>query len=305
MGWLSSGESASDVRRRYDNRIEHFIRRQNGPRGSFLHPEEPLDALFAWIEGALREREMLQNTVLHNTKTIHDYESDIQDLNAKLGRLKTSLANSETRGRDIEARNKALREKHMDETAKLVSQHANSMRDTVNKYTNQIKTMAANHDAQRQKTKKDHDAYIVQLKREHEVQIAKKMIEIKQLVGQLLVNQDEDRAWPDNKLKIKFQTLQQIIGSVTSPNKNKELKLPKNMEPGPELDPTSFIASAGSSKFKFLLRSGIWEILHQQFFSAPFGFGAFGLGQAQREVLDAYFPWRKIFDTPSEAGKDY
>jgi hypothetical protein len=295
-------ESASEVRNRYDSRIRNFMRCQNGPRGSRFNREEPIDALLSWIEGILRERETMQDTLTQNAKKIHEVESDVQDLNTKLGRLKTSLANAENRGKEMEARNKAMREKHIDDTAKLELQHVNSMRDTVNRFTNQIKAMTASYDAERRKTKKNHDDQVVQLRREHKVEIDKKNVEIGQVVGQLLVNQDEDRAWPDNKLKVKFDELQQIIGSVTSPKQNNALRLPKNIAPGPELDPTGFIARAGSSKFKFLLRSGIWEILNQQFFSQPFGFGAFGLGHDQREVLDVHFPWRKIFDTPADTG---
>jgi hypothetical protein len=262
-----------------------------------------MDVLFAWVEGALRERETLQNTVQQNAKTIHDHESEIQDLQSQVGRLKTSLTNSDTRVRDMEAQNKALRAKHVDELGKLSSQHANSMRDTVNKYTTQVRTLNATHEAQRLKTKKDHEAFIAHRDREHKVKMAEKAKEINQLVGQLLVNQDEDRAWPDNKLKKRYQEVQSIIESITSPNKNKEFNIPKNLEPGSELDPTSFIASAGHHKFHFLLKSGIWEILRTQFFSVPFGFGAFGMGYAQRDALDSYFPWRKMFDTSSEPGR--
>jgi hypothetical protein len=262
-----------------------------------------MDVLFPWVEGALRERETLQSTVLQNTKTIHDHESEIQDLQSKVGGLKTNLAKSEARVWDMDAQNKALRAKHVDELGKLSSQHANSMRDTVNKYTTQIRTMNATYETQRQKTRKDHEAFITQQDREHKVKMAEKAKEINQLVGQLLVNQDEDRAWPDNKLKKRYQEVQSIIESITSPNKNKEFNIPKNLEPGPELDPTNFIASAGHHKFHFLLKSGIWEILRTQFFSMPFGFGAFGVGYAQRDALDSYFPWRKMFVTSSEPGR--
>lgn len=91
--------------------------------------------------------------------------------------------------------------------------------------------MARAHKTQRAKTEADHDAEILQLNQEHSVRIGKKTKEINQLVGRPLVIQDGDTAWPDNKTKIKYQALEQMI-TATSPNKNKKLTLPKDSELG-------------------------------------------------------------------------
>jgi hypothetical protein len=314
MVWLTRGESASSVRHTYDKRIDHFVRRHDGPRGSFVGGEEPLDRLFGWVEGVLRDQATLEVTESQQAATIRRQESDINHLNQTLSRLRTDLSKSNSDCQDLTARNKTLQQNQLNETTRLTSEHARTMRDTVDRYnhttytlkqehSSTIRTLKANYEAITQKLDKDHRASTTSLKKDHQKEISKKDKEIDDLVGQLMVNQDEDRAWADNKLKRQFLDVQRLVDTITSPN-NKELNLPKDKTPGHELDPTDFMTRAQRGKFHFLLKSKTWEILREQFFSAPFGFGAFGVGGAQRDILDVYFPWQKIFDSDSGSGTE-
>jgi hypothetical protein len=116
--------------------------------------------------------------------------------------------------------------------------------------------------------------------------------EVKRLVGQLLVNQDDNASWTDDKLKFRFQQLQNSINSLVSP-RNKEFRVP----PGSQLDsldPTGFLGRATTSKAHFLLQSTIWSILHENFFSAPFGFGIVGDGGGHEKLLEVYLVWARL-----------
>ena len=164
-----------------------------------------------------------------------------------------------------------------------------------NHYVDEIARLTMEHSDSMSSVVQDYDNRIVELERTHTAEVGK-------LVGQLLVNQDDNQGWPDDKLKLKFRELQRLVESVTSPH-NKEFVVPPNQQLGFHLDPTNFISRAGRWKYHFVLKSTIWTIFREQFFSAPFGFGALGPDKAQRELMDVYAAWRRLFSGDNRTGK--
>ncbi|KAF2813600.1 uncharacterized protein BDZ99DRAFT_412441 [Mytilinidion resinicola] len=139
------------------------------------------------------------------------------------------------------------------------------------------------------------DSEAAQLRWEYEQKEQERKEQEKRLVGQLLTSQNDNEAWPDDKLKYKFSELRQLIDSTTSP-RNKEFRIPDGHSLGFRLDPTNFSTRVGSGKSHYLLKSAIWKILQEQFFSIPFGFGVFGPEKAPAELMKVYFTWRELFD---------
>jgi hypothetical protein len=296
-------ESGWRVRNQYEKRIKDFVRQQHGPRGS-RPGDDALQSLLIWVDNVIQERRTLQTTLSERDTAITVKDTEIRGLTTALSGSRSDTANAEAGIRDLQAQGKLMQEKHVEDLTRLSSQHQDNMKDTVTKYNNQISTLHSNHNDANKRSEQKHRTSVAQLVKQHEAEIAKYKYENKELVGQLLVNQDKDRAWPDNKVKMGFQDIQRQIEAITSPNVNKQFLLLKNVEPGSDLDPTHFIARAGRYKFHFLLRSNIWEILRQQFFSAPFGFGAFGTGSAPQRVWMTYFPWKDLFNLSAGSGKN-
>ena len=158
---------------------------------------------------------------------------------------------------------------------------------------NDNRTMQTRHQEELDDLKNRHSTVIKREKNAHGN-------EVKRLVGQLLVNQDDNTSWTDDKLKFRFQQLQNAINSLVSP-RNKEFRVPQGTRLG-DLDPTGFLQRASTSKVHFLLQSTIWAILYDNFFSMPFGFGIAGHGVGQKKLLDMYLSWAKLVGGVSSDG---
>lgn len=170
------------------------------------------------------------------------------------------------------------------------------------KYSQHVEAIKTEHSRDVNAIKSEHSRHVEAIETKYNGQVSQLEKEINKLVGQLLVNQDSNHGWPDDKLKLKFKELQRLIESLTSP-RNKELLIPPNQQLGLHLDPTNFLGRAGREKSHFMLKSIIWTILEEQFFAAPFGFGALGPVKGQRELLDVYLQWRKLFDEHAATGE--
>jgi len=117
--------------------------------------------------------------------------------------------------------------------------------------------------------------------------------EVKKLVGQLLVNQDDNLGWTDDKLKFRYRQLQDAIKRLVSPS-NREMRLPSGSQLGQDLDPTRFLTRTNNNNIHFLLQSTLWAILYKHLFLTPFGFGILGQGKGQRKLIDMYISWSEL-----------
>jgi hypothetical protein len=207
-----------------------------------------------------------------------------QSAERQIDGLKRALDTTESRLRQALFENESMVRQHADKITALVIEHSKSMSEAKDRYDRNTESLQQGHESDVQILKMNHGDEVSRLKKE-----------ISKLVGQLLVNQDDNQAWPDDKLKINYRELQRLIEFVTSP-RNKEFLIPQNQQLGSHLDPTSFLSQAGRGKFHLVLKSTIWAILYEQFFCAPFGFGALGPGKAYRELMEVYSTWRKLFD---------
>jgi hypothetical protein len=241
------------------------------------------------------EKRRLERELAVQVKACHKAEGQIDELKRAL-----EAANSRFRQASIE--NSSMMRQHDDKINSMVRQHSDKIATLKMEHSKSMGESKKQYDRDMDSLKQEHNYYLESLKTSHGRKVSQLQEEITKLVGQLLVNQDDNQGWSDDKLKLKFRELQRLIDSVTSP-RNKEFLIPSNQQLGSQLDPTNFLSRVGRGKSHFLLKSAIWAIFHEQFFSAPFGFGALGPGKAKAQLMDVYSTWRKLFNESTGTGK--
>lgn len=277
MGIFSKSEqSPSDVRKEYDSQINHFLRGVDGSGLNFFRRRDPLDNLLSWGEKIFNDRQQLERQLTLQVEKYSKAEGKIDKLKKDLETTRSELLRVSTENRNMKMTHagelKSINEAHVQNTDDLRGTYESRITADKQKYDRDVINMEANH-----------------------------TVEINKLVGQLLINQKDNLGWADDKLKRRFQELQRLIESVTAP-RNKEFLIPTNRELTPHMDPTNFLGRVGREKSHFLLKSAIWSIIHEQYFSTAFGFGALG-PEAQRELMEVYAAWRRLFDGHPVTGK--
>jgi hypothetical protein len=191
--------------------------------------------------------------------------SQLSDATRTIERLEADLASAQTKLRQLEDENQRMRIQHIGEVNDLKSTHTSLIQQTQDVHGK----------------------------------------EVRKLVGELLVNQDDNIGWTDEKLKFRFRKLQTLISSLVSPRVNNGFRIPPDRQTNRDFDPTGFLDRATKSKTHFLLQSRIWNILYDHFFFAPFGFGILGRGESQRQLHDMFLSWAKLLGKFSESGKGF
>lgn len=303
--------TASDVRKAYASRIEQFFRQVEGRNlNIFRRREYSLENLLTWANNILETKSELESelSLRNNACTKAEEERDA---------LKISLEDAESNLRKMSAQSKKMENQHTAEIHKLLREHSKNLADAQRKYDLDM----ARADREHENTKAQHEKYVASLTQQHQstVEILKNnhkdlvesmrrdyqsnMESLKQdhaktvnrLKGQLLVNQNDFTGWPDEKLRMKFMLLKQSVDLITAPQRQ-ELTIPKGKDLEPKLDPSGFIARAGNGNAYFLLRSLIWSILYEHFFSLPFGFGIFGPDASQNPLLQVFSSWCTLIE---------
>ena len=312
--------TASDIRKAYASRIEKFFRRVEGrDLHVFQRREHSLESLFAWGEKVLAEKSELESELsLRNracakaeeerdglTKSLQETESKlrtISSLNEKMeGQLSESLAEAQ--------------QKYDQDMAKAGQERE----DSKIQHEQYVTSLTQQHHCTLESLKKDHESLVESLNRDHKETVASlaqkyqgEIENLKQshgntvnrLKGQLLVNQSEYKGWPDEKLRMKFKELKDSIDLITAPQRQ-ELIIPKGKGLESKLDPSRFIARAGNDNAHFLLKSLIWSIFYEHFFSLPFGFGVFGPASSENPLLQVFNSWYTVIEGHDTRGKDH
>jgi hypothetical protein len=269
--------------------------RMVGQKRSMVQDKQKLDSQLAQQKAT--DRKLSQE--LHDTAIRFQQVSDECDHMKQYYTPKIDLLNAQYDNmvsQQTESRNREVKDLKEQYDIYISQLKANQDREVSRLQENHSQLMA-DHDREVSRLESLHIQETSRLESSHTQETSRLENEIKTLVGQLLVNQTDSQAWPDDKLRIKYRHLQQLIESVASSN-----AIPQNQLLSTHLDPTNFLTRVGGSNSNFLLRSAIWAILQEQSFSAPFGFGALGPGEAQKELMNVYFAWRKIFDRPARTG---
>lgn len=258
------------VKEQYNNKINRFLDRvdQSGPKwyqNINLGPKPEVDELERLFTWADKTRIERNDLAKH-----------LSDANRRIERLETDLVTTQNKLRQLEADHQRMTAQHLGEVKSLKSQHLGEV--------NNLKTT---HTSLIQKEQDVHGQ------------------EVRKLVGELLVNQDDNTGWTDEKLRFRFRKLQTAISSLVSPRNNPSLQAHHGSPMARELDPTGFLSRASSTKIHFLLQSRIWNILYDRYFSAPFGFGVLGRGGPQERLFAMFLSWTRLLGRSSEPGRSY
>lgn len=323
--------TASDVRKAYASRIEKFFRQVEGRDLKIFHRREnSLESLFTWGEKVLEDKSELESELSLRNRVCKKVEEE-RDA------LRKSLQDAESKLRQISTQNQRMAEQHSTEIQRVVIEHSKNLAESQRKYD--LDMAKANRD--RENTKVQHEKYVASLtqqhqrtveslkgdhknrvdtmSRDHQVTVTSLVqnhqsemetlkqghgITVNRLKGQLLVNQSEYKGWPDEKLKMKFKELKEWVDLITAPERQ-ELRIPKGKGLSLKLDPSGFLARVGNEDARFLLRSLIWSIFYEYFFSLPFGFGVFGPVNSKNPLLQVFNSWYTLIDGSNMKGNDY
>lgn len=266
-------QSASDVLKEYRSRIEEFVEHVVGKNSTALQePGDSLDGLFRWSEKAHEDRVQLNHRYRVQSEARKEAEEQRDNLASILSE----------RDREILKLN--------ERTNRLVMDHSRALDEIKQSYEGKIGTMTQRH--------------------EKDIETMKQKFnnEKNRLIGQLLVNVDEAKSWPDDALKRRFKELQGLVDNMTSPVRVR-LRLPEAQHIQLDFDPTGFLCRVPEEKAHLLLKSIVWSILYEHFFTLPFGFGVLGSIEQQNPLLDAFASWQTVVDgghAPlSKTGEDF
>ncbi|KAI9769805.1 MAG: hypothetical protein M1840_003799 [Geoglossum simile] len=278
-------ESASTVKKVFAARINEFLNRVDGPGGGFFSRRgSSLDDVFTWGQKLLDEKKILEQQLTQCVDQWQDGEKKIHKLTKARDLAESQLENTSL---NLQTALTDINKEKMDRERERL--------ETKQYYESSMNRLTMGHSTDMQKAVSRHREDMANVALHHKEEIGRLNAYIDKLVGQLLINQNDSEAWPDEKLKVKFRELQRLVESVTSPSLT-EFRIPPNQQLGLHLDPANFVGRAGRGKSHFLLKNKIWAIFREQFFTVPFGFGAFGPGKAQGELMNIYFAWWKTLD---------
>lgn len=242
--------------------------------------DNPLDHLFQWSH---KQLEIIRSTRYErDTEAAARHRAEKQSQSLQIDFDKSERALNQARNE-----NRTLALKHDNEMAKQVM---HSSRE-IDGLRGQIAAMTKSFEEGNRATKQQHESRVNAITQKNEREQNK-------LIGQLLVNQDENQSWTDEKLKFNVKQLQKMIESVASPTR-KEFQIPADQWLDLSLDAGGFVRRIGRGRFHLLLKSLIWNVLYEQFFSAPFGFGALGSGEGASTLLRFLSAWRSLIEEGS------
>jgi hypothetical protein len=252
----------------YPRRVRTFIQNIDGRNSDILIGDgDLLDKLFGLVQNIRAENENLRFSYLAE-QAAHNETRKQRDAASILVHEKT---------REIANLHDRIKEKDVQHSTKLIdtkTEHETLVQNLMERYESTVNRMRHDH-----------------------------TVETDRLKSQLL-NLGDSKPWPDDKLKIKFSELHVKVDNIAAPGKMGTI-LPEGYRSleDLDLDPTGFLRRVGGSTGHILIKSTIWGVLYDHFFSLPFGFGILGPADDQNALLKAYASWYAVVkgrDTPSE-----
>lgn len=250
----------------------------------------------ATLERAISERDEKHAESLENLRQEHRTQMD-----ALTDKLKTQRV---AHDQQVEILTGQLQDQDGDyrkQIAQLNGRHAHEIQNL--RGAHQIETAAINDKSnvyaeslRRQfedQLRLQHDHYqreIQLLKDRHHNALQQQALEHSRMVDSLRAESgDFVRKASDDKLNARFGQLKIAVEIITEPFNLGRIVI----QSGSTLDPTGFLQRERGMQ-RHLLRSLIWAKIAHGFFSAPFGFGAFGEGSGRQMLLELLLQWRRL-----------
>lgn len=262
-------ESARDVRREYAAQIEEFLE-EFSPRFSIPWPGQHKRSL----------PELLQFA-----RDTHQANCRLQ---AQVAELNTHLTTARTQISSLQNDLASTRQTLSDRSAAL-HQREKELGSTNDRWTEILADANNQHEQKAAEQESRHAAVEAELR-----------VRIDGLIGEIMNNQPVDnQAWTDEKLKGRMGDLHRLVSEITKPQQYQGV----DKAVVSTIDKDGFAARGGPDSLSFLLRSKLWDILGEYFFSLPFGFGALGQGEGKDALLGIFKAWWALVDTSEVRGK--
>jgi hypothetical protein len=304
----------------------HRIRRYiEGFKRKYHEKENPIDQIIDFCDDLWKHQNTYYQLAETNRKELVNRTEHAQRLGNTLAIRETEIIDAKTafRDKDQELRianreHKAVVQKHEKETENFLL--------TIGQLNEQISEIKSRNEAELRRIRDEHrsafdqqqtdHAWTVQNQRDqyeqelmnqrsaYEQELQRKEVECAQriasLEADLLSNSDDFRPATDDVLKVKYRKLKLLIDTITDPF---NLGASGVTHLSNRVDPTNFLPREGNKFLRFLLRSIIWGIVMDGFFSLPFGFGALGPDSGRQQLLDVYRAWLRLYTAGNDAGK--
>lgn len=312
--------------------IKHFYERHNR---KFCNNKSPIAQIIDlcdefWKDQATYSRLAETNRAewLKCIGDVRSYQNALNGRDADIVNTKAALREKEQEARVKLREHRDAGRKHEDETRNFLRtiSHLNEQigeiksRDTAevislhDEHRSSLDRLKAEHGQAFEQQHNDH-AWAVQAQKEqyeqdianqrnyYEQQLQHKDIDcahkIASLEADLLSNSDDFRPATDDVLKVKYRKIKLLIDTITDPF---NLGASGVTHLSTRLDPTDFLPREGNKFLRFLLRSVIWGIVMDGFFSLPFGFGALGPESGRQQLFDVYRAWHRLYSAGNETG---
>ncbi|KAK3935292.1 hypothetical protein QBC46DRAFT_397856 [Diplogelasinospora grovesii] len=181
---------------------------------------------------------------------------------------------------------------HEKELQQLRAHHETEKQRDQDAFTAQMRSAMDDCKGRLQMQNEQHERRVQTVMANHQHQLRRERDEYERAVASLKADAGDHIRQPvDSDLKRMFRELRLCIEVITEPFNLGVFSLPQNSS----LDPTQFLRREGKGMLRHLLRSIVWLKVVDGFFSAPFGFGAFGHGDGRKALTDLYSAWRRLF----------
>ncbi|KAK0615160.1 hypothetical protein B0T17DRAFT_497746 [Bombardia bombarda] len=188
---------------------------------------------------------------------------------------------------------KQQHEQSRQEILQLKANYEQGFQDT----KTQLEALLAQHQDELDQQSIKYEKYLDRQSAQYKAQIVETVAQMKDrirsLEADLMEKPDEFRLVSDRTLKDRYRQLRLLVETISEPFNLGIKSLGSNVD---QLDPTQFLARAGKNQTRFLLRNIFWTKIIDGFFSAPYGFGAFGSGGGKKMLFDLYCTWQRLFD---------
>ncbi|KAK3317052.1 hypothetical protein B0H66DRAFT_605313 [Apodospora peruviana] len=242
------------------------------------------DGLISEMADMQKENRILRDEVVVSRK---DQESMRYDLERK---LKGQMENAEKLETKWKHEMQQLKDRHAQEVQNLRMQTDRQRHQYEGQLMEKDRKFVENLEGYQSDFRKEADRLAAQHHR-NTVHLKERIVSLE---GSLVDNIDDLRpSFGGDSLKIKFRNLKLKVETITEPF---NLNLVSSGGSVEELDPTGFLAREGKNQMRFFLRSLCWSTIIEGFFSAPFGFGAFGRGEGRQLLINLYCTWQRLFD---------
>lgn len=262
-----SEESASDVKKAYKSRIEDFVESVTDRNSTPIDgPGDSLERLFRWSRKEHDDKVRFRHNYREQFQARQTAEEDRDTLSGILSERQEEI-------HSLQEKIRLLQLDHSDEVSRMNHEHRKKVNEMDQSYKSDIHERDVNHNNERDR-----------------------------LVGQLLHNVDDGKAWSDGLLVLKFKELEVVVGNITAP-KYVNLNLNEMRNMSLDFDQKGLLRRVPRDKAHVAAKHIVWSILYRHFFALPFGFGVLGPTPQQNPLLEALRSWRMMVEDGPAPGR--